>query len=375
MLPFFIAAYDLSYAAAAGIVFAVNMTSSIVQPLFGIAADRVSKPWLLLIGLMLAGMGLALTGIFQGYRWIIIFAVVSGIGIAAYHPEAARLVNFAAGSKKGTAMSIFGVGGTMGFAIGPLLITTALLQWGLQGTLILIVPATIMSLVMASQFARLGSLEANRMQELNATDAKAYKENWGAFGRLTITVISKSILFYALNTFIPIYWVDGLNQSEAAGAMALTIFAGAGIFGTLFGGRLADRMGQKKVLLLGCFCVTLVLPMLILFRNVQLLNLLLIPIGVMLGATYSPTIVLGQSYLPNRVGLSSGVTLGLGVAIGGGAAPIIGKTADIYGIWYSLASIAFLPIVMSAVALSLPSSKKIIAKIGDNKLLPTVQNA
>lgn len=82
---------------------------------------------------MLAGMGLALTGIFQGYRWIMILAVVSGIGIAAYHPEAARLVNFAAGTKKGTAMSLFGVGGTMGFAIGPLLITTALLQWGLKG--------------------------------------------------------------------------------------------------------------------------------------------------------------------------------------------------------------------------------------------------
>ena len=117
MLPFFIAAYDLSYAAAASIVFATNMTSSIVQPLFGHAADRFSKPWLLSIGLMLAGMGLALTGIFQGYRWIMILAIVSGIGIAAYHPEAARLVNFAAGTKKGAAMSLFGVGGTMGFGI------------------------------------------------------------------------------------------------------------------------------------------------------------------------------------------------------------------------------------------------------------------
>ncbi len=375
MLPFFIAAYDLSYAAAAGIVFAANMTSSIVQPLFGLAADKVWKPWLLLIGLMLAGMGLALTGIFQGYRWIMILAVVSGIGIAAYHPEAARLVNFAAGTKKGTAMSLFGVGGTMGFAIGPILITTALLQWGLKGSLILIVPVSIMSLVMASQFSMFESLEVNRNQELSAPDAKTYKENWSAFGLLTITVIGKSILFYALNTFIPIYWVNGLNQSKAAGAMALTIFAGSGIIGTLLGGSLADRMGQKKVIVLGCFGITLFLPMLILFRNVQLLTLLLIPIGLMISATYSPTIVLGQIYLPNRVGLSSGVTLGLAVAIGGGAAPIIGKIADIYGIWYSLASISFLPILITAVALSLTSSQKSIAKIDDQKPLITVQNA
>ncbi len=108
MLPFFIAAYDLSYTAAAGIVFAANMTSSIVQLLFGHAADRFSKPWMLSAGLMLAGVGLALSGIVESYQWIMFLAIVSGISIAAYHPEAARLVNFAAGNKKGTAMSLFG---------------------------------------------------------------------------------------------------------------------------------------------------------------------------------------------------------------------------------------------------------------------------
>jgi FSR family fosmidomycin resistance protein-like MFS transporter len=78
----------------------------------------------------------------------------------------------------------------------------------------------------------------------------------------------------------------------------------------------------------------------------------------MLYGTYSPAIVLGQSYLPNRVGLSSGVTLGVAVAIGGGASPIIGKIADLYGIWFSLASIAFLPIFFFAIALSLPNPQK-----------------
>jgi MFS transporter, FSR family, fosmidomycin resistance protein len=362
MLPFFIAAYDLSYAAAAGLVFAANMASSIVQPLFGHAADRFSKPWLLSVGLMLAGMGLALSGIFQGYRWTMLLAIVSGIGIAAYHPEAARLVNFSAGTRKGTAMSLFGVGGTIGFAIGPLIITTALLQWGMKGTLVLLAPVTIMSLVMISQFSMFKSLEANRNRERGVSDTKDSKENWGAFARLTITVIGRSILFYGLNTFIPIYWIHGLNQSKAAGAMALTVFAGSGILGNLMGGSLADRIGQKKVMLLGFFGLTLFLPLLIFVNNVEIATLLLIPIGLMLYATYSPTIVLGQNYLPNRVGLSSGVTLGVAVAIGGGAAPIIGRIADLYGIWFALASIAFLPIFTSAIALSLPGFQRVDAK-------------
>ena len=355
LLPFFIVAYDLSYAAAAGIVFAANMTSSIVQPLFGHAADRFSKPWLLSVGLLAAGMGLALSGIFKGYHWIMLLAIVSGIGIAAYHPEAARLVNFAAGSKKGTAMSFFGVGGTIGFAIGPLLVTAALIQWGLSGTLVLIVPVSIMALVMASQFSTFESLEKGRNRDRSSSNTKDFQDNWGAFSRLTFTIIGRSIIFYGLNTFIPIYWINGLNQSKAAGAMALSIFAGSGILGNLLGGSLADRLGQKNVMLLGYLGLTIFLPILIFVENVQIATLLLIPIGLMLYGTYSPSIILGQSYLPNRVGLSSGITLGVAVAIGGGAAPIIGKIADLYGIWFSLASVAFLPILFCAIVLSLPN--------------------
>jgi len=355
MLPFFIAAYDLSYAAAAGIVFAANMTSSIIQPLFGHAADRFSKPWLLSAGLILAGMGLALSGIVKSYQLIMILAIVSGIGIAAYHPEAARLVNFAAGNKKGTAMSLFGVGGTIGFAIGPLIVTTALLQWGLKGTLVLIVPVTIMALVMIGQFSAFESLAAGKDRNQGASGTGVMKDNWRAFSWLTITIIGRSIIFYGLNTFIPIYWINALNQSKAAGALALTIFAASGILGNLLGGSLADRIGQKKVMLLGYFGLTLCLPVLISADNIQVATLLLIPIGLLLYGTYSPSIILGQKYLPNRVGFSSGVTLGVAVAIGGGAAPIIGKIADLYGIWFSLASIAFLPIFFFAISARLPS--------------------
>ncbi|MGD8333007.1 MAG: MFS transporter, partial [Desulfobacterales bacterium] len=262
------------------------------------------------------------------------------------------------GSKKGTAMSFFGVGGTIGFAIGPLLATAALIQWGLKGTLILIVPVSIMALIMASQFSAFESLEEGRNRDRSAPDAENFKDNWGAFSRLTFTIIGRSIIFYGLNTFIPIYWINGLNQSKAAGAMALSIFAGSGILGNLLGGSLADRLGQKNVMLLGYLGLTIFLPILIFVENVQLATLLLIPIGLMLYGTYSPSIILGQNYLPNRVGLSSGITLGVAVAIGGGAAPIIGKIADLYGIWFSLASIAFLPILFCAIVLSLPNTQK-----------------
>ena len=101
---------------------------------------------------------------------------------------------------------------------------------------------------------------------------------------------------------------------------------------------------------------------LVVVKNVVMATLLLIPIGVTLFGTYSPAIVMGQNYLPNHVGLSSGITLGVAVSIGGGAAPIIGRIADLYGIWFSLAAIAFLPIIFLVITLSLPHSQSTAAK-------------
>ncbi len=354
MLPFFIAAYDFSYTAAAAIVFAVNMSSSVVQPLFGIAADRYSRPWLLPGGLMLAGLGLSLTGLVEGYKWVMTLGIVSGVGIAAYHPVAARLVNFAAGNSKSSAMSIFGVGGTVGFTVGPIFVSIAMLHWGLAGTLVLIIPVTIMSLVIMSHLPSFEALESiNNKNNIPSTSIPV-KENWSAFSRLAIIVSGRSVIFFGLNIFIPIYWINELSQSKVSGAIALSIFAGSGVIGNLMGGILADRIGQKKVTLLGFLCLSVLLPLLIVVDNVLLATILLIPAGFMLFATYSPTIVLGQKYLPNRVGLSSGVTLGLAVSIGGGAAPLIGKLADIYGVWVALASVAYLPILVFLLAMTLP---------------------
>lgn len=148
-----------------------------------------------------------------------------------------------------------------------------------------------------------------------------------------------------------------MNQTTSAGALALSLFAGAGIFGNLAGGSIADWVGSRKVMLLGFFGLMLLLPVFVWVENVQIATLLLIPIGFMVYATYSPSIVLGQKYVPNRVGFSSGITLGVAVAIGGGATPIIGRVADLYGVWTAMAVIACLPIGIAAVGLSLPDSR------------------
>ncbi|MBI4472937.1 MAG: MFS transporter, partial [Acidobacteria bacterium] len=82
-LPFLKSAHQLSYAAAAGIVLAANVSSSIIQPMFGYLADRASRRWVLPASVMIAGIGLALTGIATSYPALLALVVFMGLGVAA----------------------------------------------------------------------------------------------------------------------------------------------------------------------------------------------------------------------------------------------------------------------------------------------------
>ncbi len=353
ILPFMITEYNLSYAAAAGLVFAANFVSSVVQPLFGYLADRVSKPWLMPSGILLAGAGLAVTGFLSNY-WMLFAAVtVSGIGIAAFHPEAARMANKVSGEKKGTGISIFSVGGNAGFALGPIITTASLLLFGLKGTLILIVPAIIMAAIVASQAGKLHEFQV-RPKKMGDSRNEIVKDEWAPFSRLTVVIFCRSIIFYGLNTFLPLYWINVLQQSKAVGGTALTILFTVGAVSTLLGGRLADRYGYNKIIRIGFAAL---LPLLIIFNFVNdaaLATVLLIPVGMALFAPNSPMVVLGQKYLPNRLGLASGVTLGLAVSVGGITAPILGRFADIYGLTYAMHLISYVSIVAAVMAFTLP---------------------
>jgi MFS transporter, FSR family, fosmidomycin resistance protein len=354
LLPFLIAQHGLSYTAAAGIVFALNISSSLVQPLFGYFADRFSKSWLIPAGAVAAGAGVALIGVAPGYWAIFAVSAVSGIGIAAVHPEAARLANIVGGKNKAMAMSIFGIGGQLGFAVGPLLTTGFLFLCGLNGTLFLALPVAIFAIIFAGRSSQFSAYRKEATGEKRDRPPAQGRDAWGPFSRLSLMITCRSIAFYGLNTFLPLYWVNVLNQSKTAGGTALTILLASGVAGTLIGGRLADRVGYRQVVLASLILLVFFLPSLVLVHSVWLLTILLVPVGIALSGSFSPAIVLGQKYLPNRVGFASGVTLGLAISVGGIAAPILGKIADIHGIYWALVCLVFLPVIGTCLAFTLP---------------------
>jgi FSR family fosmidomycin resistance protein-like MFS transporter len=353
LLPFLMTEHQLSYAAAAGLMFANSLTSSIIQPLFGFYADRLDRPRLMPWAVLLAGLGLALLGWVDSYTAMFLAVAVSGIGVAAFHPEAARLANLVAGDKKATGIGLFGIGGNAGFAVGPLLGTFLVLAGGLKSTIFFLIPALCICFLLQQRMQQFGSLSVKAA----AAAAQTAPDNWPAFGRLSIVVICRSILFAGLNTFIPLYWIHVLLQSHTAGSSALTVLFSIGVLGTFFGGRWADRYGYLRVIRTGYL---LLIPILWLFVSTEEPNLamaLLIPIGMSLFAPYSPTVVLGQKYLPQRMGFASGITLGLAVSVGGIAAPGLGWLADQYGLAFSFNILTVLPVIAALASYSLPKPR------------------
>jgi MFS transporter, FSR family, fosmidomycin resistance protein len=356
MLPFFIRERHLSYAAAAGLVLAQTVSSSVLQPLFGQLTDRRPAPWLLPAGVAVAGAGLGAAPLLPSYGLIWLAIAVSGIGVAAFHPEGARYANYASGPRRATGMSLFSVGGNGGFAAGPVLATPALLLLGLRGGWTIGLVPVMVALALTLNRGRIGSLRAVATAPEAEGGRASGPDQWGAFVRLTGVLLARSVLFYGLNTFIPLYWIGVFHLEPGSAGAALAILLIAGIGGTLVGGRLADRFPRRTVV---ATAVSLTVPLLVLLVAMPSpvpATVALVPLALAMYVPTSIMVVMGQEYLPNRVGTASGVTLGLAVSVGGVLTPALGYVADRAGLRAAMALLVAAPAVAAALALSLPRS-------------------
>jgi len=350
LLPFLIAQRGYSYTAAGALVLASTLSSSVIQPLFGLSSDRRSLPWLMPAGVVLAGLGIALAGVVTSYALTFLAITLSGIGVAAFHPEGSRFANYVSGERRASGMSMFAVGGNVGVALGPVLFTPAVLVLGLRGTLVFALPAALMALLLVAELPRLRGFRPDRAQRVADAEAPAA---WAPFARLGGVIAFRTFVYFGLVTFVPLYFVDELGASPALANTALALMLFGGAAGTLVGGRLADRVGTRPVLI---GSMALVGPLVLAFwaSGPLLASGLVFLVGAATIASFSITVVMGQQYLPGRIGLASGVTLGLAIGLGGIGAPLFGVVADAFGLSTTMLVIACLPLPGALLALSLP---------------------
>ena len=277
ILPFLIAQKGITYTQAAGLTFALSSIGSAIQPIFGSMADKTSRPWLMSLGIFMAGCGISSLGFLDNYWAMFVAVAFTGIGAALFHPDGGRMANYVSGEKKGKGISLFSVGGNMGGAAGPMLAVFGITMCGgdLRGAAILAVPVFAMAAFMVTQHGNLAEFAAEGSKKTKAAIAAGQKDNWNAFGKLTFVVFLRSTLSMGMSTFIPLYWMNVLMQSEEVSGSVTTILSLSGAAATLIGGNLADKYGFNKTIRLG---LVLVIPSLIavtLSRNVLLCTALL----------------------------------------------------------------------------------------------------
>lgn len=355
LIPFLVAERGLSLAAAGVLVLAATVSSSVVQPLFGVFSDSRPLPLLMPLGVLFAGVGMALVGIMPGFLMIFLSVVLSGLGVAAFHPESARFANYVSGSRRARGMSFFSVGGNAGFALGPVVATPLVLAFGLPGTLFLAIPAAVMAGILLFELSRLRSFQpAVAANEGVRQETVRAPEQWGPFVRMIGVVTVRSFVYFGLVTFVASYYERVLHTSTALGNAALTVMLFGGAAGTLLMGPLADRFGRRAILAASMVCMA---PLIFAFTFLgPVLGMALLGvIGAVTVGTFGVTVVMGQEYLPGRIGLAAGVTMGLSIGLGGVGAPIFGAVADNYGLSTAILVMAALPLVGLLLTFTLPT--------------------
>ena len=350
LIPFFIANFGLNYYQSATIIFCNTIVASIAQPALGYVADRWRVPWFIPVGFTVTLVSISAIALATSYEMILALSLIAGIGAALFHPEAALLVNRTQSNELGNAMGRFAVGGSAGFALGPLL-AGGVYVFG--GQFLWLFTAIALIGVLLYVYAFTGSTDTDAIGESksSAKSTNSGTNDWVSFGKLFFVIASRSILFSVLSIFIPILYITVINGEASASSLALTMYFAMGAVLTYMGGALSDKLGFLKTVRLGNLIFLPSVLVFIFVPNIWGFFGAMIPMAFGVFSQYGPITVLGQKYLAKNAGFASGITLGLGITLGGLVAPYVGHLADIYDVQTALMTL--IPVGLMGLLMSL----------------------
>jgi len=357
MMPFLRNTLHLSYTAVGAVIMVSNMTSSIIQPLFGYLSDKMEMKWLLPVSVILTYLGFSLLGLSSSFVVLLILVIINGLGIAVYHPEGTKIMHYFSGLRMATGMSFFQVGGNLGMALGPLFITSAIAWADLSGTLLYLllgIPMLGILLLFSRKLTLPVKKEKGDLREKQGDSPPAgEKRGWGSISLLVFAVSIRSWAHMGLITFVPFYYIHILKGDAITAGRLVFVFLMGGVAGTLIGAAIADRIGHKFY-----FCLSMILSVPLLFLFLEAggiwVFIILFLVGLLLISSFSVTIVMGQRILRNRLGMASGLTVGFVIGMGGVGAGLLGIVADSWGVMTVLKLIVYMPALGFIPALLIP---------------------
>jgi MFS transporter, FSR family, fosmidomycin resistance protein len=349
VLPFLVDERHYSYAQAGLYAFAVSIAAAVLQPLLGAHGDRGGGFWFMPGGLVVAGLGIGVVGLTMHYPATLAAVAFASAGVAAYHPEGARWARRVAGERITSDMGVFSLGGSVGYALGPLVVAAALAPLGLQGTVLIpVVPiAAAAVLVLALRHRRRPGAAAA------STAVHAGASQWRPFVRLLLFTCVGGAVTAGLLTYVPLFLLQERGVSPAASNVVTSVFLAAGAAGTLLGGLAADRYGRRVVLVAPQIALVPLIAAMPALGFVGMLPVVALA-GLAMNSYMSVTLVSAQEYLPAHMGLATGLTVGFASGVAGAYVALLGLLGDSAGITLVLLSMAALPLLAAALGASLP---------------------
>jgi FSR family fosmidomycin resistance protein-like MFS transporter len=349
LLPYLVDKFDLSYTAAGALALAATISSSLIQPAFGLWSDARGALWLLPAGVAVAGVGMAAAAVAPAYGLVFLAVLVAGVGVAAYHPEGSKFANYASGERRASGMSFFSVGGNVGFALGPLLAAGLISALGLRGGALLAVPGLFVAAALIFVLPYLADFEPSLERR---GEAPVQRTERRGLTLLLVVVGLRSVAHMGLFTFIPL-WEKSKGHSATHGTLVLAGFLIAGAVGTLLGGPLADRFGRRPILRWSFVVATPLILVYVLAGGIIGVAAVVLAGAAVIG-TFGVSLVMSQEYMPSRVGMASGLSIGLAIGLGGVAALTLGAIADTIDLRTAVLVTAAGPALALFVSLLLP---------------------
>lgn len=358
---------NLDFAQIGLITLVYQLSASIFQPVVGYAFDRKPFSYSLPAGMCCTGIGIIMFACCNSLAGILIAVFVVGLGSATLHPEASRITSLAGHERRGTAQSIFQVGGNLGGSIGPLLVALIVAPHGRIYVLWFLVIVALCFRAMAPVCRWYKNYLQTRRNATDKSTTKHLKMPLSktatilVIGVIIILIFSKYIYMASLQSYYTFYLIEKFGVSISASQIFLFVFVVSTAVGTLVGGPIGDRYGRKLVIwvsILGTAPFSLLMPHVGLTATV----ILSFCSGFMLSSAFPAILLYAQELLPTKLGMISGLFFGFAFGVGGIASAVLGDFADIYGIEAVYRFCAYTPL-LGAVAIFLPNLK--------NALTPT----
>jgi MFS transporter, FSR family, fosmidomycin resistance protein len=345
LLPTLQARFGLTETALAGLVATLSFSSSVTQPLFGGLADRYGRRLMAAVGVATSSALLSLMAVTPSPYLLFGLLLVGGLGSAAFHPAGTGLARALGARRRGLAVSVFSAGGTLGIAVGPLVIGALAMSGRLDLSPWLMLPGLIGAVLLLRCFPpqpRPPRAERGRLLDLSLLR--------GPVGALAAAGILRSISFVTFANAVPL-WLVGTRGFAADAPVvfwSLTAFSlGAGAGGVVAGA--LERRLPRQWLITGSMLAALV-PLYGLFvvppgGAVYYLSAVLA--GALVNGGLPLMIVAAQDLAPHAVGAASGLMMGFTWGMAGVLYIGIGALHEAIGVAPAMA-LSFLSLLPAA---------------------------